>query len=164
VKKLCADVFSRISDAWGVLGDEGKRAAYVKELEQGGNVDVMRILQAENVFQAATLLVKARRYEEAARKLDEAIQMNPDEAEFGIWAAWCAFLLAADKKRQHAASAAAIEAALKKNERCLPGYLFLGQMAKLAGETAVAERHLKRGLALAPDDPELSRELKYLKR
>jgi hypothetical protein len=37
-------------------------------------------------------------------------------------------------------------------------------MAKLAGEIDLAEKHLKRGLALDPQHAEIVRELKYLKR
>jgi hypothetical protein len=155
VKKLCADVFARISEAWAVLGDEARKAEYVKELQSGGaaDVDVMRILHAENVFQDATLLVKARRYDDALAKLAEAMQLNADEPEFGMWKAWCEFLLAPDKKRQMGASASVIEAALKKNPRCAPGYLFLGQMAKVVGDLSAAEKHLKRGLPAAPPTP-----------
>ena len=98
------------------------------------------------------------------RKFDEAIQLNHDEAEFGMWKAWCEFLLADDKKRKLAAASSAIEAGLKKNPRCAQGYLFLGQMAKLAGEGSAAERYLRRGLEVAPEHAELQRELKYLKK
>jgi curved DNA-binding protein CbpA len=165
-KKLCADAFARISEAWGVLGDEAKRADYLKELQSGGaaDVDVMRILHAEGVFQDATLLVKARRYDDALKKLVEAIQLNAEEPEFGIWKAWCEFLTAPDKKRAQGASAAAIEAALKKNEKCAPGYLFLGQMAKVVGDLNLAEKHFKRGLNAVPEHADLVRELKYLRK
>jgi hypothetical protein len=166
IRQLCADLFARISEAWAVLGEEARRAEYLEELQSGGaaDVDVMRILHAEGVFQDATVLVKARRYEDALAKLAEAIQLNPDEAEFGMWKAWCEFLTAPDKKRAHGASAASIEAALKKNEKCAPGYLFLGQMAKLVGDLALAEKHFKRGLQAVPDQADLSRELKYLRK
>ncbi len=166
VKKLCADVFSRISEAWGVLGDEAQRQKYLDDLKTGAgvDVDVMNILQAENVFQAGTLLVKARSYAEAVPRFDEAIRLNPEEAEFGMWKAWCEFLLAQDKKRVHGAAAATIEAGLKKNARCAQGYLFLGQMAKITGDLATAEKQLKRGLGVAPDNADLIRELKYLRK
>jgi curved DNA-binding protein CbpA len=166
VKKLCADLFARVSEAWSVLGEDASRAVYLEKLKTGGTVevDVMNIFHAENAFQAGTALVKARRYDEALRKFDEAIQLNRDEAEFGMWKAWCEFLLADDKKRKLAAASSAIEAGLKKNPRCAQGYLFLGQMAKLAGEASVAERHLRRGLEVAPEHAELQRELKYLKK
>jgi hypothetical protein len=166
VRKLCADVFAKVSAAWSVLGDDARKAKYVEELRTGGvpDVDVMNILHAENLFQTATQLVKARRYDEARAKLDEALKLNPDEAEFGIWKAWCEFLVAPDKKRQQASSAAAIEGGVRRNPRCVPGYLFLGQMAKLVGDASAAEKHLKRGLAIAPDDADLTRELKYLRK
>jgi curved DNA-binding protein CbpA len=166
VKKLCADVFARVSEAWSVLGDDASRAVYLERLKTGGTVevDVLNIFQAENVFQAGTALVKARRYDEALRKFDEAIQLNHDEAEFGMWKAWCEFLLADDKKRKLATASSAIEAGLKKNPRCAQGYLFLGQMAKLAGDGSAAERYLRRGLEVAPEHGELQRELKYLKK
>jgi len=92
------------------------------------------------------------------------MKLNPDEAEFGMWKAWCEFLLADDKKRKLGQHGGAIEAALKKNPRCAQGYLFLGQMAKLAGDLALAERQLKRGLEVAPDHQDLQRELKYLRK
>jgi tetratricopeptide (TPR) repeat protein len=166
VRKLCADVFSRVGEAWAVLGDEARRAQYLHDLETGAgvDVDVMNILQAENVFQSGTLLVKARRYDEALASFEEATKLNPDEPEFGMWKAWCEFLLAQEKKRAHPAAAAVIEAGLKKNARCAQGYLFLGQMAKIVGDLQAAEKHLKRGLDVAPEHADLQRELKYLRK
>jgi tetratricopeptide (TPR) repeat protein len=166
VRQLCADLFAKVSEAWSVLGDDGSRAAYLDELSGGGGaaVDVMNIFQAESVFQEGTVLVKGRRYEEALRKFGQAMALNADEAEFGMWKAWCEFLLADDKKRSLAPAASAIEAELKRNPRCAQGYLFLGQMAKLAGDAALAEKQLRRGLQVAPDHAELQRELKYLRK
>ncbi len=166
VKKLSADVFAKVSEAWAVLGEDGSRAAYLEKLKSGGtaDVDVMRILQAENVFQAGELLVKARRYDEALRKFEEAMKLSPDEAEFGMWKAWCEFLLSADKKKKVAQAGAAIEVGLKKNPRCAQGYLFLGQMAKIVGDLALAEKQLRRGLQVAPEHADLQRELKYLRK
>ncbi len=166
VRKLCADVFAKVSEAWSVLGDDASRAAYLEELKSGGpaNIDVMAIFKAESTFQEGTLLVKARKYADALARFTDAMALNPDEAEFGMWKAWCDFLLAPEKRKQLSPSGGEIEAALKKNPRCAQGYLFLGQMAKLAGDLALAERQLKRGLAVAPDHAELQRELKYLRK
>jgi tetratricopeptide (TPR) repeat protein len=166
VRKLCADVFARVSEAWSVLGEDRSRADYLALLQSGGpsSLDVQNIFRAENAFQAGTLLVKARRYDEALARLDEAITLNPDEPEFAMWRAWCEFLLAPDKKRSLGQSGGALEAALKRNPRCAQGYLFLGQMAKVAGDVALAEKQLRRGLAVAPEHAELQRELKYLRK
>ena len=166
VRKLCADLFSRIGEAWGVLGDEARRARYVEELATGAGVtvDVMGILQAESIFQTGTLLVKARQYEEAAARFSEAMKLNPDEPEYGMWLAWCGFVVAPDKKKVHARAVGVIEAGLKQSPRVAVGYLFLGQMAKIVGDLALAEKQLKRGLAIAPDHVDLQRELKYLRK
>jgi tetratricopeptide (TPR) repeat protein len=155
-----------VSEAWSVLGEDAARAAYLEKLRSGGtaDVDVMNIFQAENLFQAGTMLVKARKYDEALRQFEEAIKLNADEAEFGMWKAWCEFLLSADRKKKLAPAAAAVEAGLKRNPRCAQGYLFLGQMAKIAGDLALAEKQLRRGLQVAPEHADLQRELKYLRR
>ncbi|OFX26179.1 MAG: hypothetical protein A2V77_11185 [Anaeromyxobacter sp. RBG_16_69_14] len=166
IKKLRADIFARLGEAWGILGEDAKRAEYLRVLASGGaaDVDVSAIFRAEELFQKATVFVKTRQYERALETLDEAAKLNGEEPEFGIWKAWVEFLLAQDRKRQRTASATVIEAALKKVPRCMPGYLFLGQMAKLAGEVDLAEKHLRRGLALDPQHAEIVRELKYLRR
>jgi DnaJ-domain-containing protein 1 len=165
-RKLAADVFARVSEAWGVLGDDGKRATYLDGLKTGAGteVDVLHIFKAEEAFNAGTLLIKARRYQEALPKLEEAIKLNADEAEFHMWKGWCQFLLSPEKKKAHAGVASAIEAALKRNPHCIAGYLFLGQMAKITGDLNLAEKHLKRGLKEAPGNTELERELKYLRK
>jgi cytochrome c-type biogenesis protein CcmH/NrfG len=92
------------------------------------------------------------------------MKLNPDEAEFGMWKAWCEFLLSTDKKKKVLQAGSAIELALRKNPRCAQGYLFLGQMAKIVGDLALAEKQLKRGLQVAPEHADLQRELKYLHR
>jgi tetratricopeptide (TPR) repeat protein len=166
VKKLRVDVFARLGAAWGVLGEEAKRAEYLRELESGGGaeLDVSAIFKAEELFQKATVLVRTRQYDKALETLTEASKLNAEEPEFDVWRAWVDFLVAQDRKRQHQKSSAVIEVALKKVPRCLPGYLFLGQMAKISGDIALAERHFKRGLALDPEHAELAREMKYLKK
>jgi curved DNA-binding protein CbpA len=166
VKKLCHDVFAKVSEAWSVLGEDAARAAYLEKLRTGGTaeVDVAKIFEAENLFQTGTMFVKARNYAEGLKKFTEAIAFNADEPEFGMWKAWCEFALATDKRKQAAVSASAIEQGLKKNPRCAQGYLFLGQMAKIVGDLSVAEKHLKRGLDVAPEHADLKRELKYLRK
>lgn len=165
-KALRADIFARFGEAWGVLGDEAKRAAYVAALATGGapELDVSAIFKAEEEFQKAVVYVRTRQYDRALEALASAEKLNRDEPEFGVWKAWVAFLLSTDRKAQQAAAAAVMEEALRKVPRCMAAYLFLGQMAKLNGDPAAAERHFKRGLAHDPDHAELSRELRHARR
>ena len=166
-RKLRDDIFARLGEAWATLGDDARRAEYARLLASGGaqkEVDISAIFQAEELFQKATVLVKTRQYPKALEALEQATKLNAEEPEFDVWRAWVEFLVAADRARQHAASASRIESALKQSPRCMPGYLFLGQMAKLAGDAGAAERHFKRGLALDPEHADLARELKHLGR
>ena len=100
----------------------------------------------------------------ALSSIDRAAELNPKEPEFDVWRAWVLFLVDDDKKGRRAGGERAIEAALKANPRCMPAYLFLGQMAKLTGDLVQAERYLRRGLAIDSENPELQRELKHLRK
>jgi tetratricopeptide (TPR) repeat protein len=165
-RELRAQVFARVSEAWRVLSDEARRSAYLDELLNGGapSVDVAALLEAEQIFQEAVVYVRTRQYAAALDAIDRAAQLNPKEPEFDVWRAWVLFLVDDDKKSRRPVSERAIESALKENPRCLPGYLFLGQMAKLTGDVTQAERHIKRGLAIDGENPELQRELKHLRK
>jgi hypothetical protein len=134
-----------------VLETEAGRQKYLEELRNGGpaHVDIGRIYQAEQAFEKVAILVSGRAYGEALDRVNEAIALYPDEPEYHVWKAWLEFLLAPDaqRKSQRAASERAIEAALQKSPKCVPGWLFLGRMAKITGDLAVAERSWKRGLS-----------------
>jgi hypothetical protein len=167
-RRLRADVFARIGAAWAVLEDDARRAAYKEELASGGaaEVDISVIFRSEEIFRTVEPLVRSRAYAQALERVNEAIALYADEPEYGIWKAWIEFLLAPEgqKKAQRMMAERAIEAGLKRSPKCRPGWRFLGLMAKLAGDAAAAERHLKRGLAELPDDPELLLELRHLKK
>jgi DnaJ-domain-containing protein 1 len=167
-RKLRADIFARIGAAWAVLEDEARRASYKEELASGGaaEVDISVIFRSEEVFRTVEPLVRSRAYAQALERVNEAIALYADEPEYGVWKAWIEFLLAPEgqKKAQRMTSERAIEALLRKSPKCRPGWRFLGLMAKLAGDAAAAERHLKRGLAELPEDPELQLELRHLKK
>ena len=108
---------------------------YEKELDgKANNVDVSRIFAAEENFERAEIMIKARKYKEGLDLLDQAIALNADEAEFYAWRGYARFLLSKDRKASFEESAADCRHAIKKIERCLPAHLFLGHMAKVIGE------------------------------
>jgi curved DNA-binding protein CbpA len=165
-KRLRADLFARIGEAWAVLGDEAQRKQYLDDLKTGAasTVDVSAIFEAEDLFQRAQVLERTRQYPLALQELDKAIQLNDKEPEFHVLRAWVRFLVAQDRKAQLPRSAGEIEAALKELPNCKSGHLFLGRMAKVVGDLGLAEKYLKRGLQVLPDDSELQRELRYLRK
>ena len=168
VKKLCADLFARVSAAWAVLSEEATRGTYLEALASGGtaDVDVNNILKAEGIFEDGTVLVRARRYEEAARNFAEAIRLNPDEAEFTMWHAWCEFLLLARPQgRSTRRRAGEHRGGAEAQPEVRPGLPVPGPDGQDRRATSpLAEKQLKRGLAVAPDHTDLQRELKYLRK
>ncbi len=166
-RALRADIFARVAAAWATLENDAGRQAYLEEIKAGGaaQVDIGRIYQAEQAFEKVAPLVAARSYLEALARVNEAVALYADEPEYHVWKAWLEFLVAPEpqRKAQRISSEKAIEAALQKSPKCAPGWLFLGRMAKITGDFAAAERAWKRGIDKVKD-PELERELRFLKR
>ena len=156
-------LFARINEASEILGDDARRKEYEAELDgEAKNVDVGNIFAAEDAFQKAELLIKARKYPEGLEAIDEAIKLHADEGEFYAWRGWCRFMLAKDRRAAHADCLAEVKKALKLNERCVPAHMFMGQMAKILGDLKAAEAAFKRALDHEPKNLEATRELRYL--
>ncbi|MCI0571285.1 MAG: DnaJ domain-containing protein [Myxococcaceae bacterium] len=161
--KLKADIFAAIGEAYRALGDDALRADYILELATGGGeVDVANILKAEDLFNRACAMVKARRFAEAAKLLDDAIALNPDEGEFYAWRGYSRFFTLDDKISAKAQALRELQEALKRNERCVPAHYFTGQVIKLSGDAAGALKHFKRTLELKPDHIDAAREVRLM--
>jgi hypothetical protein len=156
-------LFARVNEAAQVLGDDARRKEYEKELEgDKKEVDVGRIFDAEDKFARAEILIKARKYKEGLQVLDEAIVLNPAEAEFYAWRGYARFLLAQDRKAAFEDCASEIRKAIKMLDRCVPAYLFLGQMQKVIGDAKGASASFQKVLQLDDRNVEAQRELRML--
>ncbi|WP_164007967.1 DnaJ domain-containing protein [Pyxidicoccus trucidator] len=163
LEKLKAEVFAYIGDAYRMLSDDKSRAEYIEELKSGGagaDVDINSILMAEELFQKSCILVKARKFPEAVKMLDEAIKLNAEEAEFYAWRGYARFFMATDKKAAQPEAFREIQNAIKRNERCAPAHYFLGVIAKLVGDASSALKHFKRTVELQPDHIDAQREIR----
>src|SRR5712664_347287 len=156
-------LFARVNEAAQVLGDDARRKEYEAELTgDKKDVDVGRIFDAEEKFQRAEILIKARKYKEGLALLEEAIQLNDQEAEFYAWRGYARFLLASDRKQAFDDCAAEVKKALKLVERCLPAHLFLGHMHKVVGNLKSATSSFQRVLDLDDKHVEAQRELRLM--
>jgi tetratricopeptide (TPR) repeat protein len=156
-------LFSRVNEAAQVLGDEKRRKEYEAELDgNASRVDVARIFAAEEAFQKAEILIKARKYQEGLALLDAAIELNDKEAEFHAWHGYAKFLLAKDRKHAYADCVAECKRALKLVEVCAPAHLFMAHMAKAIGEMKTAEVEYRRVLEIDGKNIEAQRELRMM--
>ena len=163
LKELKERLFARINEAAQVLSDDKRRKEYEDELAgKKDSVDVARIFAAEENFQRAEIMIKARKYKEGLELLENAIEMNANEAEFYAWRGYARFLLSQDRKAVYEETAGDCRRAIKMVEKCLPAHLFLGHMAKIIGDLKLAQKCYHQVLELDPNHIEAQRELRLM--
>ncbi|WP_309890473.1 DUF4388 domain-containing protein [Archangium sp.] len=165
LEKLKADIFGYIGDAYRTLSDDKSRAAYIEELKSGGSkqdsqVDVEAILKSEELFRKSGHYIKARRFADAVKLLDEAIQLNPEEPEFFAWRGYARFFTFEDKKAGYAEAYRDLQHCLKKNEKVASAHYFLGVIAKLCGDNSGALKHFQRTVEIQPNHIDAQREIR----
>jgi DnaJ-domain-containing protein 1 len=160
LRELKEQLIARVNDAYQVLSETQSRVKYIAELQEGGKVDVMPILEAEEEFLRATILVKARKMAEAIELLDHAMKLNPNEQEFKVWRAYAQFSSSPDKSIFYNSAMAECARVAREMPACVAAFLFMGHMAKQMGETAKAERHFRQVVELEPGNIEARRELR----
>jgi len=165
LEKLKADIFGYIGDAYRTLSDDKSRAAYIEELKSGGSqqesqVDVEAILKSEELFRKSGHYIKARKFADAVKLLDEAIQLNPEEPEFFAWRGYARFFTFEDKKTGYTEAYRDLQHCLKKNEKVASAHYFLGVIAKLCGDTSGALKHFQRTVEIQPNHIDAQREIR----
>jgi tetratricopeptide (TPR) repeat protein len=163
LRDLKEALFARINEAAQVLSDDARRKAYEQELDgKAQTVDIGRVFAAEENFQRAEIMIKARKYQDGLALLEEAIHLNADEAEFYAWRGYARFLVAQDRKEAYPDSAADCRKAIRMMDRCVPAHLFLGHMSKVVGDAKLAQACYERVLQLEPRHVEAQREMRLM--
>jgi hypothetical protein len=161
-----ADIFARIGDAQRTLVDPKAKADYQAELAAGGDgnkVDVSSLFEAEEKFNKGCILVKARKYPEAVKMLDEAIAANAEEPEFYAWRGYAKFFLTTDRAQGADAAKADLDLCLKAKPNFAAQYFFLGTIAKLINDLKTAKVHFARCVQLDKNHIDAQRELRMMK-
>lgn len=161
-----ADIFARIGEANRTLVDENARLEYIGELEAGGGgdkIDIGQVFAAEEMFQKGQILVKARKFPEAVKMLDDAIKANPEEGEFYSFRGYAKFFANPDRKVSYAEAMKDIAICLKKNPRCASVHFHQGMMVKLLGDLPAAKRHFQETVRLDSNNIDAQRELRMMK-
>ncbi|MGZ3459800.1 MAG: J domain-containing protein [Archangium sp.] len=164
MEKLKADIFAYIGEAYRILSDDKARAAYIEELKTGASsvpqVDVEAILKSEELFRKAGHFIKARKFADAVKLLDEAIQLNGEEPEYYAWRGYARFFTFEDKKTGFNEAYRDIQLCLKKNDKVVSGHYFLGVIAKLCGDQSGALKHFQKTVELQPNHIDAQREIR----
>ncbi len=164
LEKLKADIFAYIGEAYRTLSDDKSRAEYLEELKSGGKqeaqVDVEAILKSEDLFRKSGHYIKARKFADAVKLLDEAIQLNGEEPEFYAWRGYARFFTFEDKKAGYTEAYKDLQHCLKKNDKVASAHYFLGVIAKLCGDHSGALKHFQKTVELQPNHIDAQREIR----
>jgi len=166
-------LFARINLAFGVLSDSLRRDDYARMLSAGGeevvkkaqvDADVIaaRILKAEETFHRGEMSLRRSQFETARELFEEAVALNPDEAEYQALLAWATWLCADDKIQVSAAVQKRLGDAVALSPLCVPAHFYRGQVAKQIGRTQAAIEAFKQVLEIQPDNSEAKLELRVL--
>lgn len=166
-------LFARINLAFGVLTDPLRRADYARMQSAGGeeavkkaqvDADVIaaRVLKAEETFHRGEMALRRSQFEAAKALFEEAVALNPDEAEYQALLAWATWLCAPDKIQVSAAVQKRLGDAVALSPLCVPAHFYRGQVAKHIGRTQAAIEAFKQVLELQPEHSEANLELRVL--
>jgi cytochrome c-type biogenesis protein CcmH/NrfG len=150
-----------------------RRADYARMLTAGGeeavkkaqvDADVIaaRVLKAEETFHRGEMALRRNQFDAAKELFEEAVQLNPDEAEYQALLAWATWLCASDKIQVSAAVQKRLGDAVALSPMCVSAHFYRGQVAKHIGRTQAAIEAFKQVLELKPEHSEANLELRVL--
>jgi len=103
-----SQVFTRLNEAFGILGDDNKRTAYIQQVAAGdgdGNeIDpadqekMLALFEAEEKFKLGEMALRRSHFHQALEDFDRAVELNPAEGEHHAMAAYARFMDSRDKQ------------------------------------------------------------------
>jgi DNA-binding response OmpR family regulator/tetratricopeptide (TPR) repeat protein len=164
LRALAEDIFGQLALAHDTLTDRTRRIAYESELRSGvsrkNDVEVERILAAEQQFREGEELLKAKNPREALERYAKAAELYPEEAEFHACLGWATWLCLAPGEYAAAQARPLLDRAIQLNPRIDRAYVFRGRIARALGKTAEAEAEFEKALMCNPACAEALAELR----
>lgn len=164
-KKKLDEIFQRLNEAYETLSDAKLREEYLVFLERsaaGLATDVHGVLRAEAMVDEALALMKRRQWAEAADKLSEARQLNPDDPLYDVHYAWTQLHIG--KRSPEAAKKAVglLKAALKRQENLPLAYQYMGQIYFNRENYGEARKWWKLCLEYEPRNVDVQRGIRLI--
>lgn len=167
IKKKADTIFGKVTEAYNVLGNAQKRQGYDDMLDSGaeGEDEAMQqaqlALRAEMEFQKAEIVVKQGNMDDAEQYLRLAIKLKADEADYWALLGWATYK---KRKGDPAVNKQKGKAYLKKaveiKPECDQAYLYMGYIAKLEDNSAIAYDMFRRALQHNEKNAAAAREAK----
>jgi CheY-like chemotaxis protein/tetratricopeptide (TPR) repeat protein len=132
------------------LSDPAQRAAYDEELrtrEAAGSTDPM---EAENLFQQGLKLLDQGQPSEAKRAFTEALNLDPESADYYAHLAWASYQAAPESPQALQLAYSQLDQALQFNPDELLAHIFYGRICAAEGRVNDGRDHLETALDLDP--------------
>jgi hypothetical protein len=121
---------------------------------------VDQVFEADALYREATLLLRQGRYAEARELVRQALQLNPQAADYLALRAWLEHLCDGDHQLPSEQSTRLIAQALRRDPQSELAHFYNALLLKRAGRPAKAARHFARALAINPANMEAAREVR----
>ncbi len=154
-------LFGLVAEANATLSDAKKRADYdlVRAAQkQGQQTDVRAIVNAEEAFHHAEALIERGQFEAALPELTQALQLNPNEAEFQAAYGLAIFFA----KKDESAALEALSKALTLSDNSARVHEYFGRVHRALDHTHEARKHFLAALEINPKNIWAQRELRLM--
>lgn len=169
LKDAYQEAFALLNEAYRALETEEARIEYSNALEEGragSSQDLekaQQALRAETSFKKAEVLVRVKKFQEAATYIREATELAPDDKEFQIFQIYIEYLVAHGSSRDAAAAESAAQRILqtmKFDATLANGYLYLAHLYRDSGKADLSLRYFEKVLEFDENHPEATREVR----
>ncbi len=120
------------------------------------------MIEAETAYQEGRALLKVRRFREAARVLQRAIELSPEESEYMTFFAWALFKSDPDKPGNLNRALEVLLASREVNPSFDLTHLYLGHVYQAQKKERQAEKSFEMAVQANPECTEALRELRLI--
>lgn len=158
------EMFQYMTQAYTVLSDADSCSGYLEELVNGPkkSIDINQVIEAETCYQEGVALLKVRRYKAAAKSLQRAIELSPQESEYMTYFSLALFKSAPEQTKVQNQAMEVLLASREINPSFDLTHLYLGQVYQSLGKERQAEKSFEMAVQANPDCTEALRELRLM--
>ncbi len=159
-----SEMFQYITQAYTVLSDPDTCSGYLDELVNGPkkSIDINQVIEAETCYQEGRALLKVRRFGAAAKSLQRAIELSPEESEYMTYFSWALFKSAPENREIQQQAMEVLLASREINPSFDLTHLYLGHVYQAQDKERQAEKSFEMAVQANPDCTEALRELRLI--
>jgi len=158
------EMFQYITQAYTVLSDPDSCGDYLDELVNGPkkSIDINQVIEAETFYQEGRAQLHVRHFSAAAKSLQRAIELSPEESEYMTFLAWALFKSAPENAEVRNRAMEVLLASREINPSFDLTHLYLAHVYQAQGKGRQAEKCFEMAVQANPECTEALRELRLI--